>query len=119
MKKILLIVLLAPVFALKGFSQNENDQQKGGQKLEALKIAWLTKKLDLSPEEAQRFWPIYNKYTEEIRGIRLEQRQKNSTEIDTEDKILGVRKKYNGEFSKALPVEKVNTFFKVEKDFGN
>jgi hypothetical protein len=88
-----------------------------GQKLEALKVAWLTKKLDLSPEEAQRFWPIYNKYTNDIRAIRLEQKEKNTSEIDVEDKILSVRKKYNGEFIKALNPEKANTFFRSEKDF--
>jgi hypothetical protein len=112
MKKHLLILLLA-------WGSLFNVHAQDGQRLQALKIAYLTKKLDLSPEEAQRFWPIYNKYTEEIRGIRQEQKQNNGTEIDTEDKILGVRKKYNVEFSKALTAEKVNTFFRVERDFGN
>ena len=88
-----------------------------GQRLEAYKIAYLTKKLNLSPEEAQRFWPIYNKYTEDIRSVRQEQKDKNLSEIDVEEKILGVRKKYNGEFSKALSAEKVNTFFRSERDF--
>jgi hypothetical protein len=111
MKKRLLILL----FVLGSLF---NVHAQDGERLQALKIAYLTKKLDLSPEEAQRFWPIYNKYTEEIRAIRQEQKQKNSPEIDTEEKVLGVRKKYNAEFSKALPAEKVNTFFRVEKDFG-
>jgi len=116
MKKYLLIVLLALGFL---FNVNAQVQAQDGRKLEALKIAWLTKKLDLSPEEAQRFWPIYNKYTEEIRSIRQEQKQKQGPEIDVEEKILGVRKKYNTEFTKAIPPEKVNTFFRSEKDFGN
>jgi len=76
---------------------------------------------DKSPEEAQRFWPIYNKYTEEIKAIRQAQKQNNGTtdtELAMEEKILAVRKKYNGEFSKALSAEKVNTFFRSEKDFG-
>ena len=88
-----------------------------GERLQSLKIAYLTKKLDLSPEEAQRFWPIYNKYTEEIRNIRIEQLQKKTPELEVEDKILGVRKKYNGEFNKALSAEKVDRFFRSEKDF--
>lgn len=112
MKKYLLILLLGLSFLFNAHAQD-------GERLQSLKIAYLTKKLDLSPEEAQRFWPIYNKYTEEVRGIRQEQRQKNTSELDTEDKILNVRKKYNTEFSKALPAEKVNTFFRSEKDFGN
>jgi len=110
MKKYLLILLLVFGFLVRVQAQD-------GQRLEAYKIAYLTKKLDLSPEEAQRFWPIYNKYTGDIRNIRQEQKEKNLTEIDVEEKILGVRKKYNGEFSKALSAEKINTFFRSEKDF--
>jgi len=120
MKKIILIVLLALGFALKGFSQDENDPQKGnGQRLEALKIAYLTKKLDLSPEEAQRFWPVYYKYTEEVRTVRRDQREKNLPELEAEDRILVIRKRYNGEFSKALTPQKADNFFRSEKDFGN
>jgi len=107
MKKYLLIVLLA---LGNWFIANAQD----GERIQALKIAYLTKKLDLSPEEAQRFWPIYNKYTEEIRTVR----QAHKPELETEEDILKVRKKYNGEFAKALSAEKVNTFFRSEKDFG-
>ncbi|MEO5595438.1 MAG: hypothetical protein ABIR15_23415 [Chitinophagaceae bacterium] len=110
MKKYLLILLLAFGFLVRVHAQD-------GQRLEAYKIAYLTKKLDLSPEEAKLFWPIYNKYTGDIRSIREEQKEKNSTEIEVEEKILVVRKKYNGEFSKALSAEKINTFFRSEKDF--
>jgi len=111
MKKYLLILLIATGSLLNAKAQD-------GERLQALKIAYLTKKLDLSPDEAQRFWPIYNKYTSDIRSIRQEQKEKNLSEIDVEEKILGVRKKYNGEFGKALSPEKVNTLFKSEKDFG-
>ncbi len=112
MKKYLLIVCLMAGTLLGARAQD-------GERLEAIKIAFLTKKLDLSPEEAQRFWPIYNRYTDEIKSIRLEQKQKGTTELDVEDKILAVRKKYNGEFTKAISAEKVNTFFRSEKEFGN
>jgi len=97
-------------------AQDENDQRGG--RIEALKIAYLTKKLTLSPEEAQKFWPIYNNYTTEIKGARMDQRQNKTTELDTEDKILTIRKKYNTEFSKAISNDKINTFFRSEKDFG-
>jgi hypothetical protein len=117
MKKYLLLIVFALGLVFNGLAQEA--EQKDGGRLEALKIAFLTKKLDLSTEEAQRFWPIYNKYTEDIRSIRLEQKQKNLSELDVEDKIVTVRKKYNGEFVKALSPEKVNTFFRSEKDFGS
>ncbi len=117
MKKYLLLVFIIICALSRGLAQDA-EQKEPGKKLEALKIAYLTKRLDLSTEEAQRFWPIYNKYSEDIRSIRQEQKQKNLTELDVEDKIITVRKKYNGEFVKAISPEKVNTFFRSEKDFG-
>jgi hypothetical protein len=121
MKKLLLIITLfltvgAAVIAQDG---DDNDKKNNGGKIEALKIGYLTQKLNLSAEEAQKFWPIYNKYAAEIRKVRGDARLNKEKEIDTEEKLLSIRKKYNGEFTKALSAEKVNSFFKAEKDFGS
>jgi hypothetical protein len=115
MKKIILLILLSAGFVVSSMAQ---DEQRDPGRLQAYKIAFLTKKLNLSPEEAQRFWPIYNKYETELRSARIEGRNSNK-EIETEEKILNIRKKYNGEFTKALSTEKVNTLFKSEREFGN
>ena len=115
MKKYLLIIALFLGFTVAGMSQD--DDRKDGGRIAALKIAYLTRKLNLSTEEAQKFWPVYNKYADEIRKVQIEARQNRTTEIDREEKVLNIRKRFNGEFSKALSVEKVNTFFRVEKEF--
>lgn len=107
------------VFGASVITVAQDDEGKGpGGKIEALKIAYLTRKLNLSTDEAQRFWPIYNQYVGEIRKTRIDARQNKEGELPTEEKILNIRKKYNGEFGKALSSEKVNTFFKAEKEFG-
>ena len=117
MKKILLILVIA--LGVSVITVAQDDEGKGnGSRIEALKIAYLTKKLNLSTDEAQKFWPIYNQYMGEIRKTRIDARQNKEGEIPTEEKLLNVRKKYNGEFNKALSSEKVNTFFKAEKEFG-
>ncbi|HUR11269.1 MAG TPA: hypothetical protein VM012_07860 [Flavitalea sp.] len=118
MKKLLLIFSFCFTL-LSSYAQDNNELKNDGGRLEAYKIAFLTKKLNLSPEEAQRFWPIYNKYEGEIRSARTEFRQKKGNEIEIEERILNIRKKYNNEFSKALTTEKVNTLFRSEKEFGN
>ena len=119
MKKLLLIITLFLTIGAAVMAQDDGDDQKNnGGKVEALKIGYLTKKLNLSTEEAQKFWPIYNKYAEEIRKVRIDARANKDKEIDTEEKLLSIRKKYNGEFIKALSSEKVNSFFKAEKEFG-
>lgn len=115
MKKIILLILLYTGIGVSAMAQ---DEPRDVGRLQAYKIAYLTKKLNLSPEEAQKFWPIYNKYESEMRSARIEGRVSNK-EIETEEKILNIRKKYNSEFTKALSTEKVNTLFKSEREFSN
>ena len=45
------------------------------ERFKALKVAFITEKLDLSPKEAQGFWPIYNKYSNDSDEIRQKQRE--------------------------------------------
>lgn len=111
MKKILLYTLF--VLLLVGGLKAQN-----GNRLEALKIAYVTKKMDLTPEEAQRFWPIYNQYAAELKQTRQDALKNNETEIELDDATLKIRKKYNTQFLQVLSPEKVDTFFKSEKEFG-
>ena len=45
------------------------------EKLEAYKIAFFTKRLDLSPAEAEKFWPLYNNYQKKRAEIQRERTQ--------------------------------------------
>lgn len=111
MKRILLFAII--------FLQSHLAPAQDGRKLEAVKIGYLTRRLDLSPEEAQRFWPIYNKYSDEMLRARQDARLNNIPEITLEENLLNIRKKYNAEFNKALAPDKVNNFYRAEKEFGN
>jgi hypothetical protein len=118
MKKYILLFLITIGCISSGIAQQGNDKQEPGERLAAVEIGFLTRKLNLSTEEAQRFWPVYNRYKDEIRQVRLQQKQNNIPVLDADEKILNIRKKYNGEFSKALSAEKANNFFRSEKEFG-
>ena len=115
MKKIIFLILLNAGLAIPALAQNN---QRDLDKLQSYKVAFLSRKLNLTTEEAQKFWPIYNKYEAELRDARIEGRG-NKKEIEMEEKILNIRKKYNGEFEKAIPSEKVNQLFKSEREFNN
>ena len=110
MKRLLLLVSLAFSFLI-GVAQN-------GNRLEALKIAYITKRLDLSPEEAQKFWPIYNLYAEELKRARQDAIRSNKSEIELDESLLNIRKKYSVSFGQAISPQKIDTFFKSEKEFG-
>lgn len=115
MKNILLI--LALLLGIGLHTNAQDDDKKEGGRLQALKIAYITKKLNLSPEEAQKFWPIYNQYSEEIRRAQIEIRKNKGTDLQIDERMLSIRKKFNEEFLKALSNEKVNGFFRAEKEF--
>ena len=110
MKKYLLIlfVMVASFFSVTAKAQD-------GEKIKALKIAFITQKLQLTPEEAQKFWPIYDQYEREISG--LETNDQNAPALQNEEKLLDIRKKYLGSFEKVLGPQKTNTLFNAERDF--
>lgn len=111
MKRFVLITLILTA----GFTI----RAQNGNRLEALKIAYITNKLNLSPEEAQGFWPIYNQYSLELKVARLKAVNNKSSEIELDENILNIRKKYSVLFGQVLPPSKVDTFFKSEKEFGH
>jgi hypothetical protein len=68
----LLIILIYPVTKLVG--QNTNLE-----KLNNYKIGFFTKKLNLTSEEAEKFWPVYNEYQGQRNQIQLEKMKLNRT----------------------------------------
>jgi hypothetical protein len=67
--------------------------------VEALKVAFITKHLNLNAEEAQKFWPAYNACFEELKKARQE---KKDDLLAFEEAALNIRKKYKNDFKKAL-----------------
>lgn len=113
MKKILFILTL--LFLNVAFLRaQDGEDQKRGEKVEALKVAFITQKLNLSSDEAQRFWPVYNRYEVEMKQAL---RQNNSDVIDNDEHILNIRKRYRNEFSGVLGGDRVNTLFRSENEF--
>ena len=89
---------------------------QNGNRLEALKIAYITNKLNLSPQEAERFWPIYNQYAAELKQARQQAIKNNSSEIELDESTLNIRKKYSTQFSQVISPQKVDMLFKSEKE---
>lgn len=108
MKKYLLVFLVV-LGSLSGVKAQD------GEKIKALKIAFITQKLQLTPEEAQKFWPVYNQYENEISGLQLD--DKNGPALENEERLLNIRKKYLGAFEKVIGPQKTNNLFNAERDF--
>ena len=68
-------VFLLALFSLSSINimaQGEDLERR--EKMESLKIAHITNELSLSPEESEKFWPIYNKYDDARRQLKEEMR---------------------------------------------
>ena len=68
--KIVLTTILSLIFVTGMFAQPERMSKESRERIEAQRIAFITQQLDLSPEEATRFWPIYNTYKDEQIKLR-------------------------------------------------
>lgn len=55
-------MLILIFFSQMAFAQREGSFDK--EKLKDARIAFITDRLDLSSQQAERFWPIFNKYSE-------------------------------------------------------
>ncbi|MBW8685616.1 hypothetical protein [Chitinophaga rhizophila] len=106
--------------------QGSDDQMKD--RIRAAEIAYLSQKLDLTPDEAQKFWPLYNKYTKEVEILIAERRKHNAgqktanqptdqKELGYERRMLDIKTHYSQEFQKVLPAAKAGNVFRSEREF--
>jgi hypothetical protein len=140
MKKIITILLIT--IAAKAFSQAPPppppappDPPKK-EKVESMRVAFITNKLDLTPEEAQKFWPVYNEFKkkrEELQKKRKDEKKNLKDNIDSlsdkqveeivdgemafRQKNLDLEKEYHAKFKSVLPIKKVAKLYRAEEMF--
>lgn len=108
------------------------------EKLESARIAYFTSRMDLTPDEAAKFWPVYKEYRKamdearranrgEFHELRRMTEEGNASEVNMKKQLMdyidGCKKDdelerlYLDEFLKILPVEKVALMYVAEEDF--
>lgn len=126
------------------FSASAQSHQKGGstktdaekaamkEKMETLKVAYITEKVELTASEAKEFWPVYNQYKEEMRSLKTESKGDKKdlstlsdaelekmvySRFDKEQKKLDIERTYSDKFKKIIGIQKVVKLYKAEQDF--
>lgn len=108
-------ILFFLIFAISSVVKINAQPPRNFERIEALKVAFFTQQLKLTAEEAQKFWPVYNSYMEELR--KAKQANKDD-ELAFQEEALTIRKKYKVEFKKILGDDsRVNKVFKADIDF--
>lgn len=96
-------------------AQRGVDSGNGREKIKMLEIGYLTRELHLSGSEAEKFWPLFNKYRQELRGVV--RNGSISDELDRQQKALDIRKKYRKDFSGILDEQRGAQVFEAEDRF--
>lgn len=68
MKKIILLNVVILFLGMAAYAQKPTTEYDK-EKLEAARVAFITNRLDLKPEQAEKFWPLFNQYNEERRKM--------------------------------------------------
>lgn len=114
MKKIYFLLLL---LSLQSYFCDAQKSDSSQNKVEVIKMAYITRELDLTPEDAQKFWPVYNNYTNELKQARLKYQ---NDEVGFEEKAVEIKKRYQGNFKKILNNDgRVNKLYTADKGFNN
>lgn len=115
MTKKIFILTVTFLFSLSFFAQRNNGSR---QKIKALKIAYITEQLNLSPEEAQKFWPIYNKFDKTKNELRSKNRFKIKRLIQAKGSIDSIDNK-EAEKLITLKLRNEKALYETQKEFIN
>lgn len=111
MKKQLLSTLIL-VFLCTNFLAQKNKKSK--EKIKAFKVSYLTQELNLTPEIAEKFWPIYNKHQQNLDSLR----NKGIIKIRKKIRSAGGFEAFTEEEAKSFVISKIilNKKILIEKE---
>ncbi len=115
MKKFYLLLVLMSLTAFVKAQDEALSAEKKQQGIDALKVAFISRELDLTPDEAQKFWPIYNQYAKDLKNTI----SRGNDVLDRDEKVLNLRKSYKEQFSNVLGQQRMNKMYNAEGRFRN
>lgn len=124
MKRIAYILVFV-LLQLASFAQGGKRE-----KIEALRVGFITQQLNLTTDESQKFWPVYNEYQDKVRAARREFKGTSTSfasdkeaqdfldaELLFKQRELNLYKEYYDKFKKILPLKKVAMLRQAEEEF--
>ena len=104
------------------------------EKIESARIALITERLELTPEQAEKFWPLYREYSEKRKELRqefVEARQsvdrKDMTEeeskmllnkgLELKERQLSIDRTYADRLTRVISTQQLLQLRKAEDDF--
>jgi Spy/CpxP family protein refolding chaperone len=129
------LLLLASNLAFAQHPDHDDEDIDGpnGEKIEALRAAYITQQLALTTSESQTFWPLYNEMRDKEKAMRkaarpnLKKKVGELTEaeadelinkhLDLETQIANLHREYYAKFKKVLSAKKLVKLPMAEREF--
>ena len=104
--------------------------KEGRERIESQRIAFITQRLSLTPDEATRFWPLYNEYRDGLKDLRddIERPDLQSISDEEANKIIDqhlqmevkrteLKRNLLTRLRTAIPPRKILLLHAAERDF--
>ncbi len=139
MKKLILLIFVSCV-GITVHAQDSDEVQpqntNAKEKIKAARIGLITQRLGLTPDQAEKFWPIYNEFsqkrTELMKQYKDAEKNINPSNPDPKQqqalvdlglKIkqdeLGLEKEYSGRLMNVITAQQMLNLRQAERDFRN
>jgi hypothetical protein len=133
MKRVILIIAIVAI-STASWAQKQGSNANAKSKLEVARIAMITERLNLTPGQAEKFWPLYNEFAQERRMMQQQALQarkgmdmQNLTEEQSktlmqahqkfkQDK-LNLENKYANKMNNVISARQMVALRKAEDDF--
>lgn len=136
MKRIVVLISMVLISAFGMLAVGSD--QFNYEEFKAKKIAYITASIDLTPAEAEKFWPVYNEFDKKKYAL-IHERKEFDRQLDEKIEDLSDREyielakkitifhvnegnldvEYNAKFLKILSPKKVIQLYVAEKNFKN
>ena len=136
MKNLLTFLYIIIFCTLSSYSQEKKGSKE---KIKTLKIAYISERLNLTPNEAEKFWPVYNQYSKQLQQLKFKLEGGKIREINAaggveniseanaqeiinqslvfEKEIYETKIKIVKELSKIISAQQIVKLQKAERDF--
>ncbi len=130
---VLIMWMTAGGFLANAQVDDEMGEFDRADRLNAQKVAFFTNRMQLTSEESEEFWPVYNEYQKKRSLIQEERRSANAYYIKNQalmtdkeleeiaDKLIGFQeqeaalaREYHEKFKQVLPIQKVIRLYQTE-----
>lgn len=135
MKTNKLLCFIIMILSIHSFAQPSIGEKK--EQIKSLKVGFITNELELTPDEATKFWPIYNAFEDKQFEIRHQKMKafkgRMNSDLDkmsekeasallaqmesNEDELYQIRKKFINGLKGIIPSVKIIKLKKAEDDF--